>query len=137
MISSISSLEIINVVKSVAKFEGRVAKSAGRRQDLNIYLWIAGFVTDAAAVNPNHINRFLANDLIVFPIKGNPVFRNGSKSLPKNPPDCGILYNWVFDNFILAEELLPKALRSHETCVLVNNKFGRPPIIALNQHLIS
>ena len=54
-------------------------------------------------------------------IKGNPVFSNGPESLPKNPPDCPISCNWVFDNFILAEELFAKALWSFETCVLVNN----------------
>ena len=31
-------------------------------------------------------------------------------SLPKNPPDCSILWKWDFDNFILAEELFTKAL---------------------------
>ena len=31
------------------------------------------------------------------------------------------LYNWVFDNFILADELFAKALQSLKTCVLVNN----------------
>ena len=62
-----------------------------------------------------------ANDLSTFPIKGKPVFSNGPKSLPKNPPDCPILCSWVFDSFILAEELFAKALRSLKTCVLVNN----------------
>ena len=36
-------------------------------------------------------------------IKGNPVFINDPKSLPKTPPDCPILGNWVFDNIVLAE----------------------------------
>ena len=54
-------------------------------------------------------------------MKGNPVFSNGPKSLHKNPPDCTILFYWIFNNFILAEELFAKALRSFETCVLVNN----------------
>ena len=61
------------------------------------------------------------NGLSHFFINGNPVFSNDPKSLPKNPPDCLILYNWVFDNFILADELFAKALRNLETCVLVNN----------------
>ena len=63
----------------------------------------------------------LANGFSTFSIKGNPVFSNGPKSLPKNPPDCPILCNWVFDNFILADERFEKALKSLETCVLVNN----------------
>ena len=46
--------------------------------------------------------------LNTFPIKGNPVFSNGPKSLPKNPPDCTILSNWVFDNCILTEKLFQK-----------------------------
>ena len=45
IISFISSLEIINVVLP----------------DLNILLWIAAFVSDAAAVNPNGIKPLLAN----------------------------------------------------------------------------
>ena len=66
----------------------------------------------ADAVNPNGIKTLLANGLGTFPIKGNPVFSNGPKSLSKSPPDCPILFNWVFDNFILAEELFVKALRN-------------------------
>ena len=91
--------------------------------DRNIFLRIAASVTEAAAVNPNGIKKLLANGLSTFPIKGNPAFSNSPKSLPKNLPDYLILYNWVFDNFILAEKLFAKALRSFETCVLVNNNF--------------
>ena len=104
MILFISLFEIINVVFP----------------DPNIFLWIAAPVADAGAVNPNGIKTLLANGLSTFPIKGNPVFSNGPKSLPKNPPDCPILCNWVFDNFILAEELFAKALRNFQTCVLVH-----------------
>ena len=46
---------------------------------------------------------------------------NGPKSLSKNPPDCPILWNWVFDNFILADEPFAKAFQSLETFVLVKN----------------
>ena len=88
MISLISSLEIISVVKL----------------DPNIFLWIAASVANAAAVNPNGSKTLLANSLSTFPVKGNPVFNNGPKSLPNDPPDCPILCNWVFDNFILADE---------------------------------
>ena len=97
MISCISSLEIISVV--------REAKFKGRAPDRNILLWIAASVADAAAVNPNRIETLLANGLITFPIKCNPVYSNGSKSLHKIQPYCPILCNWVFDNFTLAEEL--------------------------------
>ena len=82
-------------------------------------------VPDAAAVNHNGIKMLLANALSTFSIKDNPVFRNGPKILPKNPPDCSILCNWVFDNLMLADEPFAKVLRSFETCVLVNNNFCR------------
>ena len=79
------------------------------------FLWIA-----------DGTKTLLANSLITFAFKGNQFFSDGAKSLPENPPDCPILCNWVFDNFILAEELLEKALRSLETCVLVtNNLWGK------------
>ena len=56
----------------------------------------------------------LSNGLTFF-IKGNPVFING----PKN--SYPILCNCIFDNFILADEPFPKALRSFETFVLVKS----------------
>ena len=39
------------------------------------------------------LKRLLANGLSSFLIGGNPVFSNGPKSLPKNPPDCPVLCN--------------------------------------------
>ena len=66
--------------------------------ELNILLWIAASVADAAPVNPNGIKMLLANGLSTFSIKGNAVFSMGPTSLPKNPPDWPILCNWVFDN---------------------------------------
>ena len=65
-------------------------------------------VADGAAVSPNGIKPLLANGLRTFPIKDNPVFNNGLKSLLKNPLDCSLLCNWVFGNFTLAEELFAK-----------------------------
>ena len=44
-------------------------------------------IADAAAVTTNDIKIILANSLSTFPIKGNPVFDNGPKSLSNNPPD--------------------------------------------------
>ena len=87
--------------------------------DANIFLWIVGSVADSAAVSPNGIKTLLGNGLSTFPIKGNLVFSNGPKSLLNNPPDCTVLCNCVFDNFILAGEPLAKALRSFKTCLLV------------------
>ena len=56
------------------------------------------------------IKTLLSNDLSIFPITGNQVFNNGPKRLPKTHPDCSFLCNWVFDNFILADEPFAKAL---------------------------
>ena len=78
MISFISTLEIIDVVLP----------------DSNIFLQLAAFVVDAAAVNPNRIKTLIASGLSTFPIKGKPVFINGPKSLPKNLLDCTILCKW-------------------------------------------
>ena len=73
MISFISSFEIINVVVP----------------DPKIFLWIVASVP-AAAVNSNSIKTLLANGLSRFFIKGNSVFSNDPKSLPKNLPGCRI-----------------------------------------------
>ena len=75
MISFISSLQINNAVLT----------------DSNIFLGIAVSVADAVAVNADRIKTLLANGLSTFPIKGNPVFSNDPKSLPKSPPDCPML----------------------------------------------
>ena len=109
IISFISSLEYISAVKP----------------DTSISLWKAVSLADAAAVNPNCIKTLLANGLSTFPVKTNPVFSNVPKSLSKNHPDCHILCNWNFDNYILAEELFGKALRSFKTCVLANDNLCR------------
>ena len=43
----------------------------------------------------------------------------------KNPPDCNFLDSWVFQNFILAEELFAKALQSFKSGLSVgNNLYG-------------
>ena len=76
---------------------------------------------DAATVNPNEIKILLANGLITFFTNANPVFNNGPRSLPRNPPGYFILDNWVFDNLISVNELFSKALRRFKTCLLVNN----------------
>ena len=95
--------------------------------DPNVFLWIALTVADAATMNSNRIKTLLARFLSTFPIKDSPVFSNGSKSLRKNPPDCLILCNWVFGNFILAKQLIAKVLRTFETLNLQQHlmKFSR------------
>ena len=69
-----------------------------------IFLCIPGSAADAAAVNAKGIKKLLANGLIIFFIKGSPVFSNEPRSLPRNPPDSIILDIWVFDNLILADK---------------------------------
>ena len=72
------------------------------------------------------IKTLLANGLITFFINGSPVFNNGPRSLPRYPPDCTILDNWVFDNLISIYELFAKDLQIFATCLLVNdNLFGK------------
>ena len=85
IISFISTFKIINEVVCEARSKGQ--------PDPNIFLGIAASVADAATVNLNVVKTLLANGLSTFPIKGNPVFSNSPKSLPKNPPDCPILCN--------------------------------------------
>ena len=53
----------------------------------SISFCIPASATDTAAVNPNGIKSLFANDLIAFFINGNPVFNNGPRNLPRNPPD--------------------------------------------------
>ena len=50
--------------------------------------------------------KHLANGYSTFFIKGKPVFSNGTRSLPKNPRDCPILHNWVFDDFIILVDII-------------------------------
>ena len=90
-------------------------------QILIFFLCIPESAADAAAVNPNGIKTLLANEVSTFFICGNPVFSNGPSNLPKNPPDCIIFDNWVFDSLISIDELFAKALRIFESCLLINN----------------
>ena len=116
IISFVSLVKIINVL-----VRDDDQKSEGWRPDPNSFLRTAASVDVAAAVNPNCNKTLLANGLSKLPIKGNPVFSDGPKSPPENPTDSPILCNWVFDNFILADELSSKASWIVETCVLVDN----------------
>ena len=56
--------------------------------DPKIFLCIPASAPDPAAVNPDAIN---PNYLITFFISVNPVFSNGPRILPRNPPDFIIL----------------------------------------------
>ena len=59
------------------------------------------------------------------------MFRNGHKSLRRNSPNCPILCNWGFDDFILAEKLFAKSLWNLKICVLVNNNVCRKLFLSL------
>ena len=82
-------------------------------------------VSDAAAVNPNGIKTLLVYGLNTFSLKEIQLLVVVLKvylkilliSLPKNPPDFPILCNWIFDDFVLADELFANALQSLETCI--------------------
>ena len=52
-----------------------------------IFFIMSGSATDAAVVNSNGIKMLLANGLSKFFIKDKPIFSNGPRSLPRNPPD--------------------------------------------------
>ena len=85
------------------------------------FFWIAPFVAVTAVVNPKGTKTLLANVLKTFLIKSKPVFSNGARSLPRNPPNCIILDNWVFESFTLTDEPFGKALRIFKTFLLVND----------------
>ena len=76
----------------VTEDDGR-GKKNGDDRILRFFKCIPGSAADAAAVNPKGNKTLLAKGLITFFIKGNPVFSNGLRSLPKNPLDCIILDN--------------------------------------------
>ena len=99
-------------------------------------LWIAASVVDAVAVHTNGIKTLLANALSSFPIKDTPIFNDGPNILPKTSPYCTTLCNWLFDSFLLAEELFTKALRSFVTCVLVNNNLCEKLFSSLESQIV-
>ena len=72
--------------------EQKTKKNENDDQILRFFLCIPASAV-AAAVNPKEIKTLLANGLIAIFINGNPVFSNGRRSLPRNPPNCIILDN--------------------------------------------
>ena len=92
-------------------------------------LWIPASPADTAAVNPNGIKTLLANGLFISSINGNTGFSNEPRSLLRNPPDCIILNNWVFENLISVDELFAKAYKRFTTCLLVNNNWCEQVIL--------
>ena len=82
MVSAISSFEIINSVVS----------------NLRTFLWVLVSHAHCATVNPYGIKTLLDNGFKKFLINSNPVFSNGPRSLPRNPPDSTtIIDGCVFD----------------------------------------
>ena len=67
------------------------------------------------------LKHLFANGLITFSINGNPVFSNGTESLPRNSHDRIILDNWISDSLISFDVSLAKALQGFATRILVNN----------------
>ena len=112
--SFISSFDIISVVVCVVESEGLPEARI-------FFLCIRESAAVAVAVNPNGTKILLANGLVIFLIKCNPVFSNGPRSLPGNPLDFIILDKRVFDSLTSVDDLLAKALRRFATCVLVDN----------------
>ena len=64
----------------------------------------------SAADAVDGIKTLLSNGLRTFFINAKNVFSIGPISLSKNPPNWIILDSWVLDDFVLADELFPKAL---------------------------
>ena len=63
----------------------------------------------------------------VFDSKGEP----NKDGIGMNPPHCSILGNWVFENFMLADEPFAKALQIFGTCVSVNNNLCGKLVLSL------
>ena len=101
---SIRSFILSFYIISVVVFEAE--EEEWRLPDPKISLYVPKTAADAAAVNPEGIKILLADCLITFFVKGNPVFSNGPRSLSRNPPDCIILDNWIFDSEFVSESLM-------------------------------
>ena len=93
-------------------------------------------VADTGAVNPNGRKALLASGVNTFFIKSKTFLSIGLRSLLRKPPDSPILYNWVFDNFILDDELFAKTLQGLKTCVLFNNNLGEKLVSSLELAII-
>ena len=75
---------------------------------------IVGSDAEANSLNPNNVKTLLANGVSTSFINGMSTFINRPKNLPRNPSS---FKSWVFDNFILADELFTKAWWSLATCM--------------------
>ena len=90
--------------------------------------YILPSIADIAAVKPNGANTFLANGIATF-INGPANLLN---NLPKNPPDCVIVFICALLNFISVPKLLLIALRNLVFCVVGNdNSCGSSSLLKL------
>ena len=55
----------------------------------------------------------------------------------RNPPDCTILGNWIFDSLILMNELFAKNLRRFANFLLVKNDLCEKLVSSLELPIIS
>ena len=60
------------------------------------------------------------------------VYGKATSNSSRIPPDCIILVDWVFEDFILADEPFVKVLKLFETCVLVNNNLCGKLVFSLD-----
>ena len=70
-----------------------------------VFPWLPVSTAGAAAV---YWHQSTFNGLLIFSINGKLTFINEAKSLLTNPSNCIVWQICVFDNFILADELLEK-----------------------------
>ena len=91
------------------------------------------FSVAAAAVDLNGIKTLLASGLSTYFINSKPTFISGRR----HSPYCFIFHIWVFDNFILADNLFAKALWRFTTCLLVNNNLCGKLVSSLELSIIS
>ena len=101
----------------------------------DLITFIISFISLLVRVIPEPVTYYLLNLCFCLSRKYFPKFRaiyvsflaTLDKIFPKiglsrrTPPNCTILDNWIFENFILADEPFAKALRIFETYVLVSN----------------
>ena len=55
----------------------------------------------------------------------------------RNPPDCTILGNWIFDSLILMDELFAKDLKRFANCLLVKNNLCEKLVSLLELPIMS
>ena len=69
--------------------------------------------------------------MCTFSINFKSTLINTPRKVPRNSPYFTILNSLVFDNFILANELFEKALKTPETCLTVNNNLCEKLVLRL------